>query len=289
MADAPAQARPGTEDQVTGLAADQLSAVPAFEAAPVPEAATPASEPVTFDYSTVEGIRAATEGNPALRNYLEKQRLDTANAERQRLQREWDQSEGSIERAQQTVKSIVDRLDMGEDPDTISRELPHYVTANANVARAEVLRSLVEQAIANASPETQSLLLADLEEAGNSPAGIEKVTARALTALTEKVKTDTLTGLTEEDLGAHPTVKDYIARKVAEELEIEMTAQRTEARIRSGAPATPTGVAPATDGDLVESIVNMPEAERMAYMLDLATNNPEEFARVEQMLMAAAG
>jgi len=39
----------------------------------------------------------------------------------------------------------------------------------------------------------------------------------------------------------------------------------------------------------VESIVNMPEAERMAYMLDLATNNPEEFARVEEMLMAAAG
>jgi len=289
MADAPAQARPGTEDQESGITADQLMAVPAFEAAPVPEAATPASEPVTFDYSTVEGIRAATEGNPALRNYLERERLNTTNTVKQQLQREWDQTEGSVERAQQTVRQIVDRLNMGEDPDTITRELPHFVTANANVARAEVLKSLAELAIASASPEMQTLLRADLDEAGSDPAGIEKVTGRALTALTERVKTDSISGLTEDDLGAHPTVKDYIARKVAEELEIEMTAQRTEAGIRSGAPGTPQGIAPATDGDLVESIVNMPEAERMAYMLDLATNNPEEFARVEEMLMAAAG
>ena len=53
------------------------------------------------------------------------------------------------------------------------------------------------------------------------------------------------------------------------------------------APAVPSGSAVPSEEATVQSIIDMPEAERMAYLSELALNNPEEFERIGAMLYAA--
>ena len=89
------------EDELTQDQAAEAP-VPEVEESPVPEA-EPESVPSTptFDLSSVDSVRDAAEKAEALKNYLEKVKLDAANAERQRVQNEMRREQGTTERAQQ--------------------------------------------------------------------------------------------------------------------------------------------------------------------------------------------
>lgn len=294
VSDAPAQAAQ-VAAQDDPVASDQ--APPSVSLAPVLPASTPdaqpASESVTPDYSSFDGIRKATETNKALRDYLERQRLDTANAERQRLQNEMRREQGSAERANAYHRDLIDRLNNGEDPQTIARDTPLFVKANQEWATVEVLRALGQQAIELATPDEQSALRSLLDEADSGEA-VTKVTGHILDVLAKRTERQTREALTPETLyESDPRFKEWVdarAQQHAEhELEAEMTAQRTEQNARGVAPSTPTGSPPASTSDEVERIIEMPEADRNAYMLDLAMNNPEEFERIEKLLYEASG
>ncbi len=288
--DAPAQASTA-EDQALAPETAQTLLPSASDLgvtlAPDP-VSTSASEPVTFDYSSIDGIRKAAESNDALRNFLTKERLDAekrgADAEKRRLRLEG----GSRESAQKTVQQIVARLNNGEDPEAVARDLPPYVAANADSERALVLKALTQQAIELATPDEQSALQALLDEA-DDPEAVTKITGHTLDALAKRIERQTREALTPEVLDEDPKFREYIAARVAKELETELTAQRTEQGARSVAPSTPVGAAVPGTADLVDQIVNMPPDEQKSYMLDLAMNNPEEFERVEKMLYEAGG
>lgn len=231
---------------------DQAAPVPAPEPTPAIEAAEESvPESVTFDLSTVDGVRAAAEKSEAMRNYLEKLRLDSANAERQRVQNEMRREQGSVERAQATIAALVDRLADGEDPEVLKKELPMYVSANAGWAQAQILSKLAEQAIEMAEPTAQEALRALLERA-DTPEAVQEVTGHALNAVLRKNTDDTLANLDPESLREHPRFKDWLQSELTKAMEVEMAAQQKQTTIRPNAPTTPSGVAPSSGINPVE-------------------------------------
>ena len=167
------------EDELTQDQAAEAP-VPEVEESPVPEAEPESvTSTPTFDLSSVDSVRDAAEKAEALKNYLEKVKLDAANAERQRVQNEMRREQGTTERAQQYHQWLIDQLENGVDPDSLKRETPIYVTANAGWAQAQILTQLAQQAIEMAAPETKSALQALLDRA-DSPEAITEATGHKI-------------------------------------------------------------------------------------------------------------
>lgn len=250
------------EDQVAEAPVPQLDESPVPDAEPEPVPSSP-----TFDLSSVDSVREAAEKAEALKNYLEKVKLDAANAERQRVQNEMRREQGTTERAQQYHQWLVDQLESGADPEALKKEIPLYVTANAGWAQAQVLTQLAQQAIEMAAPETKSALQALLDRA-DSPEAITEATGHILNAVTEKSKTDMLSSLDFDALKEHPRFGDWLTSQVKAKMEEEMSAQKTQASARPNAPKVPSGAAVAGDIN-IEQYLSMDEPSRQRYLTNL--------------------
>ncbi len=292
VSDAPAQAPSTTDQEVPDVAAQAMPAS-APSASPVSSVETLlASEPVTaaIDYSTVEGLRKATETNDALRNLLTKERLDAEKRGRDAYEKELRLQNGSAESVSKYHQTYIDRLNAGEDPAVLAKETPAFVQANAEWALVQTLTALVQPAFEGLSDEQKDILRADIEAAPQDSAKMTAVAEKTLAALQARIVRTTRESLDPEaEYNENPKFKEWADARVAKELETELTAQRTEQAARPGAPAMPVGTTPDASGDLVDNYMNMPEPERMAYALDLATNAPEEFERLDKALMDASG
>jgi hypothetical protein len=287
VADVPAQVPSLFADQDdTPELVEQTPSVPT-ESAVVPASATderPASE--SPDLSTLDGIRKEAERNEALKNFLEKQRLDTENTVRQRLQNEWKREQGSVERANAYHQSLIDRLNEGEDIETLKRETPNFVKANEEWTRSEVLRSLAEQAITLAAPDEAEALKSLLDEAKDVES-VTRVTGSVLNAITNKVKRETLDGLDFEELNKHPRFTDWMTSQVKARLEEEMSAQKTQESIRQNPPAIPTGGA-SEGGINASEFANMPEREQNR-LLETLTEEQVNALLVQSYELARGG
>ena len=216
--------------------------VPEEEVQPVPE---PVQETVpdtsTFDLSSVDSVREAAEKAEALKNYLEKVKLDAANAERQRVQNEMRREQGTAERAQAYHQWLIDQIESGADTEALKREIPLYVTANAGWAQAQVLTGLAQQAIEIASPEVKPLLQGILNEA-DSPEAITKAAGHIVETIVNYSKNDALANLDFNMLKEHPKFGDWITQQVKDKMEEEMSAQKKQASVRQNAPKVPSEI-----------------------------------------------
>lgn len=285
VSDAPAQVTLPA-DQEAPSAAAQVVALPlpasVADGAPAPVIETPpASEPVTTepDYSTAEGIRKAAEANEALRNYLERERLNAENTARQRVEAEMRRNQGSNERAQQYQEDLLRRIQAGEDPAELAKQTPLYVKANEDYARAEVLKALTQQAIDLASPDEQSALRALLDEAGSADA-VTKITASTLDALAKRIERQAREALTLDTLPKDSRLYQEIQEYIRREAETEMNAREVERNAVTPGPRTPTGGS--ADQMTKERLNNMTSGERLAY---LATLTDEQRALAWDLVM----
>ncbi len=293
VSDAPAQADPLTDQVVPTETAQAPSPASAPVASPASQIETLlASEPVTsaFDYSTVDGIREAAKANKALQDYLTKERIDAEKRGADKRDKDLRLQSGSAESVTKYHQTYIDRLNAGEDPAVLAKETPAFVQANAEWALVQTLTALVQPAFEGLSDEQKDILRADIEAAPQDSAKMTAVAEKTLAALQARIVRTTRESLDPEaEYNENPKFKEWADARVAKELETELTAQRTEQAARPGAPAMPVGTTPDASGDLVDNYMNMPEPERMAYALDLATNAPEEFERLEKALMDASG
>lgn len=258
------------DDLEDELLEDQVAEapVPQQEESPVPDAEPePVTTSPTFDLSSVDSVREAAEKAEALKNYLEKVKLDAANAERQRVQNEMRREQGTTERAQQYHQWLIDQLENGVDPESLKREIPLYVNANAGWAQAQILNQLAQQAIEMAAPETKSALQALLDRVDSFEA-ITEATGHILNAVTEKSKTDMLSSLDFDALKEHPRFGDWLTSQVKAKMEEEMSAQKTQASARPNAPKVPSGAAVAGDIN-IEQYLSMDEPAKQRYLSNL--------------------
>lgn len=285
VSDAPAQERPTVVDQAPAEVADQVAPVPAAEATPAP---TPVERPASesYDLGSMDGIRQAVEVNDNLRNYIERERLNTANTERQRVTNEWRRE--ALERAQSLQSRLKEQYGV-EFSEEDANGLPLVLRSAEEYARTELNRAYVQSASEFFGLGESEGLTAALKAVEDDPKAANALVTELIQSIHAKGKTEALEALTPEELAEHPKFKDFITAKVAELQEAEMTANQIEANRLPQAPEVPSGAALPSAEATIQNIIDMPEAERMQYMADLALNNPEEFARVEALLYAAAG
>lgn len=256
------------EDELPEDQAVDETPVPSEEVQPVPEPEPDAvPETPTFDLSSVDSVREAAEKAEALKNYLEKVKLDTANAERQRIQNEMRREQGTAERAQAYHQWLIDQLENGVDPEALKKDIPMYVAANAGWAQSQVLTQLAQQAIEMAAPEAKSALQALLDKA-DSPEAVTEATGHILNAVVTKSNSDMLANLDFNSLKEHPKFSDWLLSQVKERMEVEESAKKTASSVRSNAPKVPSGAA-VDGGPNVEQYLAMDEAARNKYLNNL--------------------
>jgi hypothetical protein len=279
-----AQVEAVAEAQPSVPVVDQGVPSPVPAAAPaVPDAlVSPASE--SYDLKTMDGVRAAIEAEDALRNYIERERLNTANTERQRVTNEWRKD--ALERAQAVQERLREKYRVELD-DEDAQGLPLVLRSAEEYARGELNRLYVQAASEHFGLGESETLMSALKAVEDDPQAANALTSELINAIHAKGKTDALEALTPEELAENPKFKDFFTAKVAELQEAEMTATQIEANKLPQAPAVPSGSAVPSEEATVQSIIDMPEAERMAYLSELALNNPEEFERIGAMLYAA--
>ncbi|MCG3769138.1 MAG: hypothetical protein JW384_00258 [Nitrosomonadaceae bacterium] len=258
------------QDQVSSLFDDQSESTEADQDS-VPAIQTPAivetqeSVPATYDIETADGVLEAAEKSAAMKNYLEKVRLDTANAERQRLASEMRQQQGSINRAQAYHEYIVNQLNNGVDPEELAKQTPLYVAANESWTRAELNRILVEEAIASADEDQRDSMRIDLDNA-TSANDMRALASKSLVAMRQKVQRDHLAELDPSLLAEHPRFKDWLQDQVTKRVDEELNAQKTQSvsSRRVNAPNIPVGSAPSAGINPVEfSQMSPRDQERM--------------------------
>jgi NADH dehydrogenase/NADH:ubiquinone oxidoreductase subunit G len=258
---------------------EEVQPVPDAEPAPVPETST------AFDLSSADSVREAAEKAEALKNYLEKVKLDTANAERQRIQNEMRREQGSVERAQAYHQWLIDQIENGADPEELKKQTPLYVTANAGWAQAQVLRELAGQAIEMASPEVKATLQQSLDDA-DSPEAVQRIASRVIQAVVDKNSADVLSNLDFNNLQEHPRFSEWLTSQVKARMEEEMKAQETQSKSRPQAPAVPSGTA-STGGISAEQFVSMDKAAQDKYLSNLTEE--QEDALMTALYEAARG
>ncbi len=213
-------------------------AVPAGDAVAADDGAV-ADEPVEFDLSTDDGIKAAIDAVPNLKGYLEKTKADAANAARQRFESEQLRDRGSNERAQQAVSYIAAQLQAGREPDELAKEVAPWVKAHEAMTRLELLKAMLGQAAANGD-ETAEQLAESLK--GSADEWVP-VAQRAVDAAVRRAKE---AGIEE---GRRNSSEEYAARleadRKARELE-ESTAGKTNPPAVSGTSPGGGPTAPAT-------------------------------------------
>jgi NADH dehydrogenase/NADH:ubiquinone oxidoreductase subunit G len=258
---------------------EEVQPVPDADSAPVPETST------AFDLSSADSVREAAEKAEALKNYLEKVKLDTANAERQRIQNEMRREQGSVERAQAYHQWLIDQIENGADPEELKKQTPLYVTANAGWAQAQVLRELAGQAIEMASPEVKATLQQSLDDA-DSPEAVQRIASRVIQAVVDKNSADVLSNLDFNNLQEHPRFSEWLTSQVKARMEEEMKAQETQSKSRPQAPAVPSGTA-STGGISAEQFVSMDKAAQDKYLSNLTEE--QEDALMTALYEAARG
>ena len=258
------------QDQVSSLFDDQSESTEADQDS-VPAIQTPAivetqeSVPATYDIETADGVLEAAEKSVAMKNYLEKVRLDTANAERQRISNEMRQQQGSIVRAQAYHEYIVNQLNNGADAEELAKQTPLYVAANESWMRAELNRMLVEEAIASADEDQRDSMKIDLESA-TSANDMRALASKSLIAMRQKAQRDHLSELDPDVLAEHPRFKDWFQDQVAKRMDEELNAQKTQSASsrRVNTPNIPVGSAPSAGINPVEfSQMSPRDQERM--------------------------
>lgn len=197
-----------------------------------------------FDLTTEDGIRAAIESNPLL-----KQRIDGAygsgiEAGKQRTLNEIRLDEGNLDKAKGTVKWALEQYANGMEPDAIAAQMAPHVKANSDWARADVLRGLIAQA--RELDEAAVAPLAELADSLKGDAGeIEKVAAAAIRAVTSRGQSAALEAFLDSDsLDDIPvTSKKYqaIQNKIAREAAAELNARQIEANKPDALPSAPSG------------------------------------------------
>lgn len=237
------------------------SSVPETESAPVPETSP------SLDINTPEGVAKAAEQSEALRNYLEKVRLDTANIERQRFQKQMQQEQGAADRAAAYHQSIIDRLMAGEDPNVIKKEIPLYVMANEGWVRANFVKEYIENSMATVSEENRRHL-EELASEVNSPESFQRFAERAFRYAVEDSNSKYLADLDFDNLKEHPRFGEWLTSQVKAKMEEEMSAQKTQASARPNAPKVPSGAAVAGDIN-IEQYLSMDEPSRQRYLTNL--------------------
>lgn len=256
-------------DQAGTTAEEQPQAVPSQDA-------TAPTTP-TFDLSSFDGIKAAMETAPALRQFLEKQLLDRENTVRQRLQSEARRDLGSVERAMQYQQEVVQKIQSGVPIEEAFKDAPSFVRANADYWKGQVLRGVTEQAMSLASPEQKEILQSLLDSAIDDPDGITKVAEQTLQAVIQKVRSDALLNLTLEDapegsglvtVPQGSKLREELRALVQKEADMELKARQTEARAREvQSPSVPMGEA--TTPITRQYLDSMSPDQRLAYFNSL--------------------
>lgn len=277
------------DDLEDELPTDQVAEapVPNEEVQPVPET-EPEAVPETstaFDLSSFDSVREAAEKAAALKEYLEKVKLDTANAERQRIQSEMRREQGSVDRAQAYHQMLIDRLKKGEDPESLKKEIPLYVAANLGWAQAQVLKELAGQAIDLVPPEKKAEYQEDLDNA-DTPEAIQRIGSRVLQAMIDGNTANVLGNLDFNNLQEHPRFGEWLTSQVKARMEEEMKAQETQSKSRPQAPAVPSGTA-STGGISAEQFVSMDKAAQDKYLSNLT--DEQEDALMTALYEAARG
>jgi len=277
------------DDLEDELPTDQVAEapVPNEEVQPVPET-EPEAVPETstaFDLSSFDSVREAAEKAVALKEYLEKVKLDTANAERQRIQSEMRREQGSVDRAQAYHQMLVERLMNGEDPESLKKEVPLYVAANLGWAQAQVLKELAGQAIDLVPPEKKAEYQEDLDNA-DTPEAIQRIGSRVLRAMIDGNTANVLGNLDFNNLKEHPRFSEWLTSQVKARMEEEMKAQETQSKSRPQAPAVPSGTA-STGGISAEQFVSMDKAAQDKYLSNLTEE--QEDALMTALYEAARG
>lgn len=277
------------DDLEDELPTDQVAEapVPNEEVQPVPET-EPEAVPETstaFDLSSFDSVREAAEKAAALKEYLEKVKLDTANAERQRIQSEMRREQGSVDRAQAYHQMLIDRLKKGEDPESLKKEIPLYVAANLGWAQAQVLKELAGQAIDLVPPEKKAEYQEDLDNA-DTPEAIQRIGSRVLQAMIDGNTANVLGNLDFNNLQEHPRFGEWLTSQVKARMEEEMKAQEMQSKSRPQAPAVPSGTA-STGGISAEQFVSMDKAAQDKYLSNLT--DEQEDALMTALYEAARG
>lgn len=277
------------DDLEDELPTDQVAEapVPNEEVQPVPET-EPEAVPETstaFDLSSFDSVREAAEKAAALKEYLEKVKLDTANAERQRIQSEMRREQGSVDRAQAYHQMLIDRLMKGEDPESLKKEIPLYVAANLGWAQAQVLKELAGQAIDLVPPEKKAEYQEDLDNA-DTPEAIQRIGSRVLQAMIDGNTANVLGNLDFNNLQEHPRFGEWLTSQVKARMEEEMKAQEMQSKSRPQAPAVPSGTA-STGGISAEQFVSMDKAAQNKYLSNLTEE--QEDALMTALYEAARG
>lgn len=237
------------------------------------DAVAPASEQAVaaFDLNTLEGIRAAAEQNPQLKAWREEGYGAGLEAGKQRTLAQIQREQGSLERAQDTVRWAAEQISKGADPDEIAKQMAPHVTANQSWTRAEIMRGLIAQA--RTLDEEAVAPLAELADAleGNADE-IQKVAQAALNAVANKSgATARQSILDAESLDAVPKdskLYKAIRAEIEKEAATEVNAQKTEANKVPAGPKTPAGTA--TNPMTKDTFEAMSHEEQLAHLATLS-------------------
>lgn len=270
----PAEEQNGTvEEQVNPVAATTDATVATGTERAVAE----------FDLTTPEGARKFAAQHPAFTAVF----ADERNAERQRALRERDLEQGTQESVQAYHARLIDRLNSGEDPDVLAKETPQFYTAAQERSRIEMSQNLFNQAKA-LDPESVSALdpFAENASTGDQWASVAQAAMNAAANKSKSLGRDefmnaeTLDGIPED-----APIRKAIQAWHEQQLENDKMADSIEANRREIAPSTSGGTV--SDGVDLSRFEGMSDAQAQTYMLELATSNPAEYAKVKDALLGA--
>lgn len=229
------------------------------------------AEAPQFDLSTIEGIRRASEANPMLKAWRE----EGFEAGRQRREAELRRDQGTVERAQAYHRSYVQRLAAGEDPEVLARETPLYVKANEDTARAELMRSLVQQAITLADEPGGAMLRTLAEEIEGKPEELQRVAQATLETALARARQEAIDNLDPETLPKDHKLRRWLDDQKQHEVETELNAREIAAKQPVNAPRTPSGT-PSADGLITaEEFVGMTKSSQEKYIDSLSQEQVE--------------
>lgn len=240
------------DDPALGSVADAAPAatppVPDAPTPPAPDDAPPAPDapPPTFDLATPDGIKAAVEASPALRNHLERERLAAENTGRQKRETELRRDQGSIERAGQIQAQLLAKYGVELDAED-TKAMPLFVSANETYVRAELSRQLLQQASGYLGEAEGAALLAIAEGLEGKPEELTNVAQQALNAAVTKARADSVAGLTLGTVPATAPLFAEINARVEAAVIAELAARDLSDKQadRTNAPQVPVG-APGT-------------------------------------------
>lgn len=228
---------PAVATEQAGAVAEQPLAVAAQASAPVADSAD--RTVADIDLSTPEAVRKFLAQYPASQAVL----ADERNAERQRLQAEMRREQGSQEAVTQQMASLITRLNAGEDPQAIAKDMPLLYTAAQDRARIEFAKNLFEQA-KQLDPDSVAALDGFAENPDLTPEQFMALAQAATNAVASKSRSTGKQELLDtEDIAALPDskLKTALLAAVAREAEIEMNARQVEANRVPGSITTPAG------------------------------------------------